>query len=75
MTKSNILTSPFYKKAKKDFDSAFNNYAMIMYKYEGVVHEMPDLYFSEELAKQNLPQPQTEFYLKEAERLKRTYNE
>ncbi len=42
-----------------------------MHKHYLIVHEQPELYYSEKLAQQNKQQVQTKFYLKEVERLKK----
>jgi len=57
-----MTTSKDYKKAKSEFDKAFGDYASMMYKCYGVVYEMPELYYSEELAMKGEEQVQTAFY-------------
>lgn len=60
-----------YKQAKAEFVKAFSYYASLMYKHFGIVHEQPQLYYSEPLAIKGKQQPQTKYYLKEAERIKK----
>ena len=57
-----MTTTKHYKKAKSEFDKAFGDYALLMYKYKGVVYEMPEMYYSEELAVKGEEQVQTAFY-------------
>ena len=52
-----------YNKAKAEFEKAFNAYAMMMFRFNGTVHDMPAFYYSEQLAEQGVQQPQTEYYL------------
>ncbi len=59
------------KKAKAEFEKAFSRYAYLMYRYCGIMYEQPALYYSEKLALKGLQQPETKFYLREAERIKR----
>jgi hypothetical protein len=56
------ITNQHYKKAKAEFKKAFEDYALLMYKYNGVVYEIPELYYSEELAVKGEEQVQTAFY-------------
>ena len=62
-----------YEKAKKEFEKAFNQYARVMYKHYRILHEQPELYYSEKLAQQNKQQVETRFYLKENVRLKKRF--
>jgi hypothetical protein len=64
--KQTILNLTLYKKAKKDFEKAFAQYALLMHKLTGIVYEQPQLYYSERHAKRGWQQPQTKHYLKEA---------
>ncbi|MCX6353000.1 MAG: hypothetical protein NTX03_14255 [Bacteroidetes bacterium] len=63
-----------FNKAKAEFIKAFNAYAKLMYKYHGIVHEQPELYYSQELAEKGEEQTQTAHYKEEVERLKKENN-
>jgi hypothetical protein len=62
-----------YIKAKKEFEEAFAEYSALMHKHFGIVQEMPELYYSEKLAEQNMPQTQTTYYKKEAEKIQKKF--
>jgi|ERR1035437_224952 hypothetical protein len=57
-----MTTSKHYKKAKTEFEKAFGDYSVLLYKYSGEVCEKPVLYFSEGLAKAGKQQTQTTLY-------------
>ena len=45
-----MITSKHYKKAKAEFEKAFGAFSVLMFKKYNILYEMPELYYSEELA-------------------------
>ena len=70
-----MTSSKHYKKAKAEFEKAFGDYAKLLLKHFGIVHDQPELHYFDKLAAKGLPQPQTTYYLKESKRINKRFAE